>query len=688
MTSLPSLMDALLGRLGWTSLQAALLVGAIWLICRQLPRLSAATRSLLWWLVGAQLLLGLALPTPVALPLLAPAATEALPVVHLTPAPAFTPPSEYRVGNFAATAGNPATAEESTALPLSHAVVQKGTALPWRNMLLALWLAGVLLQAWAALRHWRDARAVLRASRVLDDANLQETCRSQAHAMGLRRCPSLRVSDAIHSPQVSGWWRPVVLLPADHALTAEESTLALSHELAHLRRGDLWLGWVPALAQRLFFFHPLVAWAMREYALNREAACDAQVMQRHQAAPQDYGRLLLRLGVAHPLHAGLAGASPTFLNLKRRLGMLQHGAQGATSRWRSAMLVLLVAAAGVLPYRVTEAAGEAAMPMAEAASVAAQATAAAPAVNATPAPDAVPAAKAADATPAAKAAPAPKPAVRATASAKPSYAWVPPPPPTPPSPPTPRTPPTPPVPPTPPTPMAGLSGHHVDIDINSDAGNGFALFDDKASTILVNGTDRDIEAAKRERNGSEPLLWFRRGNQAYVVRDAATIDRARSAYKPVHDIASMQTNIAAQQSRIAGIQSRMASRQGELAARQGELAARQGELQSQRAQLESQRAVLSSRPGVTAEDLREMDTQIRMVDNEIEHLASRQHTAADDRAYDHDLQELDRQQEALGRQQHALEVRQDELTSKADSQMQQVLDDAIARGVAKPVAIR
>ena len=73
MTSLPSLMDALLGRLGWTSLQAALLVGAIWLICRQLPRLSAATRSLLRWLVGAQLLLGLALPTPVALPLLAAA---------------------------------------------------------------------------------------------------------------------------------------------------------------------------------------------------------------------------------------------------------------------------------------------------------------------------------------------------------------------------------------------------------------------------------------------------------------------------------------------------------------------------------------------------------------------------------------------------------------------------------------
>src|SRR3546814_8140732 len=87
--------------------------------------------------------------------------------------------------------------------------------------------------------------------------------------------------------------------------------MAMAHELVHLRRGDLWLGWVPATAQWLFCFHPLVRWAMREYALNRESACDAQVMQHDQAAPQDYGRLLLRLGVAQPMHAGLAGASPS-----------------------------------------------------------------------------------------------------------------------------------------------------------------------------------------------------------------------------------------------------------------------------------------------------------------------------------------------------------------------------------------
>ncbi|MBV8159246.1 MAG: M56 family metallopeptidase, partial [Dyella sp.] len=417
MSALPSLMDTLLIRLGWTSLQAVLLIGAIGLICRQLPRLSAATRSLLWWLVGVQLLLGLVLPTPVALPLLsppAPAATLAVSVVQ--PAvQTFTAPSEHRIGSFGGGSATPIAVDDTIAPAMPQMEANhKDFNLPWQNILLAVWLAGVLLQLLVTGRHWREARAVLRTSNELNDPALLEACRVQAQATGLRQCPALRVSHAIRSPQVSGWWRPVVLLPAEHELTDEETALALAHELAHLRRGDLWLGWVPAIAQRVFFFHPLVAWAMREYAVNREAACDAQVMQQHHAAPQDYGRLLLRLGVAHPLHAGLAGASPTFLNLKRRLTMLQGVSQGATSRLRSAMLIIAVACAGVLPYRVTQAAAEPATPSR---APAAASTTATPSPEAAPAVQAAPAAKAATAAHATPAVAA-KPVVNAAPAAK------------------------------------------------------------------------------------------------------------------------------------------------------------------------------------------------------------------------------------------------------------------------------
>ncbi|HEY8682823.1 MAG TPA: M56 family metallopeptidase, partial [Rhodanobacter sp.] len=328
MDMLDHLAGIVLTRLVWTSIQAALLIGAVYLLGRLLPRLSAAMRCMLWWLVATQLLLGLLWSAPLELPLLSPPAVRASAGVG--------PQSSM----FVVTPTPAASAQPSLPPPAS--------TLSWRTGMAMLWLAALLVQLILAARQWRQARRVLRESRPLHDGSLLALCTRQARMLGLRACPQLRVSELIVSPQVIGLWRPSVLLPAGDALTTDEAAMAMAHELVHLRRGDLWLGWVPALAQRLFFFHPLVAWAMREYALNRESACDAQVLQQDHAAPQDYGRLLLRLGVAHPMHAGLAGASPSFHNLKRRLTMLQQTVNHPPSRTRGWLLVALIALVGVL----------------------------------------------------------------------------------------------------------------------------------------------------------------------------------------------------------------------------------------------------------------------------------------------------------------------------------------------------
>ncbi|HEV2682264.1 MAG TPA: M56 family metallopeptidase, partial [Rhodanobacter sp.] len=338
MESLNILLDTLLIRLAWTSAQAVLLIGAIWLIGRLLPQLSSALRCTLWWLVGLQLILGLCWSSPLQLRVLAPtpqiatvaqdhavlpavAITDAVSMVRVTSGPAQPTPSTWY--------------------------------LHWRLILISLWLAAVLVQLLIASKQWRSARRTLRDSHPLTDDSLRAVCAEQMHKLGLRRQPQLRVSATISSPQVTGLWRTTVLLPADQRLTLAESAMAMAHELAHLRRGDLWLGWIPAIAQRLFFFHPLVAWAVREYALSREAACDAQVLQQTGTMPQAYGHLLLRLGVAHPMHSGLAGASPSFHNLKRRLTMLQQSDNLPRQRARGWPLIILIVLAGVLPYRVT-----------------------------------------------------------------------------------------------------------------------------------------------------------------------------------------------------------------------------------------------------------------------------------------------------------------------------------------------
>jgi bla regulator protein blaR1 len=330
MESFNEIAHIVLIRLAWTSAQAALLVGLVALLIRLVPRLSAASRCLLWWLVGLQLMVGLACQLPVELRLLSPEKPTMIAGAHLATA-------------------HPADVALSMAFPSTPMT----TAFPWSAALMALWLAALAVQLVLAGVQWWQVRGVVRDSRPVDDHRLQALCDARARRLGLRRPPVLRVADGILSPHVVGLWRPTVVLPTAETLSSTELELALDHELAHLRRGDLWLGWVPALAQRLFFFHPLVRWAMREYALSREEACDVEVLNRNDADPAIYGRLLLRLGVQPAVCSGLATASPTFKNLKRRLIMLHKHASEPRQGAFGWIIVGAIALAGVVPYRVT-----------------------------------------------------------------------------------------------------------------------------------------------------------------------------------------------------------------------------------------------------------------------------------------------------------------------------------------------
>jgi hypothetical protein len=151
-----------------------------------------------------------------------------------------------------------------------------------------------------------------------------------------------------------------VLLPAGMALTGEERRLAIAHELMHVRRHDVALGWIPALAERWFFFHPLVRFAAREYVTAREAACDAAVVQALELEPADYGRVLVRFGVAGAVPAFVAGgASATASSLRRRLDMLQNVTSRRSRRLAWSVAALLVVA--MVPMEVV-ARGRVALP--------------------------------------------------------------------------------------------------------------------------------------------------------------------------------------------------------------------------------------------------------------------------------------------------------------------------------------
>ena len=333
------------------SLSGAVLAAFVWVACRALPALPASARAALWWVVSLKLLVGLLwlAPVPVPLPILPSQATPGVAAAFLPASPAprvaqgFSPAPSTIVGPAPLAATAPVAS--------------------WRAVATAVWALGLL--ALALRVAWQLRRSVARsACAELSSDERQSTVRTLARQMGVPRVPRVYDSDDVDAPMLVGLFRPRIVVPRARfaALTAREQRMALCHELAHERRADLWLGIVPALAERVFFFHPLARLASREYLVAREAACDADVVRAIGVSAQDYGQLLLTLGVA-PVDArfAAAGTSRTFSNLKRRILML--GLPTPTRKVQAAGWLLTgLTALALVPVQLVGRAGEVAVP--------------------------------------------------------------------------------------------------------------------------------------------------------------------------------------------------------------------------------------------------------------------------------------------------------------------------------------
>ncbi|HEX5460724.1 MAG TPA: M56 family metallopeptidase [Steroidobacteraceae bacterium] len=87
-------------------------------------------------------------------------------------------------------------------------------------------------------------------------------------------------SPAVVEPMLIGALRPRVLVPPDfeQRYSAEEREFVLAHERAHMRRGDTLVNAFGAAWLCVFWFNPLMFWAMRLLRFDQDLACDAAVL--------------------------------------------------------------------------------------------------------------------------------------------------------------------------------------------------------------------------------------------------------------------------------------------------------------------------------------------------------------------------------------------------------------------------
>lgn len=238
-------------------------------------------------------------------------------------------------------------------------------ALGWATWTVIAWLFGFsLVLLWSVAGHldtwWvaHSARAVTggRSHRLLGDVSRE---------LGITVPVTLLEGHPDAMPRTWGLRPKILLPPAAREWSDDKLRAVLVHELAHVRRHDWVLQVLAQAAEALHWFNPLVWYAARRMRIERERACDDQVLMLGSRATEYATHLLdiarsMRGGPFTP-STGLAVARKSQLS-RRLLDVLDATRRRAAVSPSLAAVVWLATALVVVPTAGAASATSAAAP--------------------------------------------------------------------------------------------------------------------------------------------------------------------------------------------------------------------------------------------------------------------------------------------------------------------------------------
>lgn len=217
----------------------------------------------------------------------------------------------------------------------------------WQPFVLLAWMVGVVL---CSLRLTGGVIWYVWLTRRLQPIpqELTAVVRRLTQQLGLSARVRVMVSSAVREPLAMRIIQPLIVLPASWLLNAPPLVVeaVLAHELAHIRRHDLWVNLVQRVVEALLFFHPAVWWLSRQIRRERELCCDALAVAVTGRAVE-YAQALeavarYRLAWSSPaMAAGMGGDRMALLERVRRVLGLETAAEAGW--WPVGLAGLLLA---------------------------------------------------------------------------------------------------------------------------------------------------------------------------------------------------------------------------------------------------------------------------------------------------------------------------------------------------------
>ena len=217
-----------------------------------------------------------------------------------------------------------------------------------RRLTVPVWIAGIALNlivlfAGVARITWLGSRS----QRILR-GTWAETAEDISRAYGLRRAIWLLEGDHPTLLVTWGWIRPKVMLPRGARDWSESRVrVVLSHELAHIRRGDWFVQMAAELVRSFYWFNPLLWIACGRLRQESEYACDDAVLNLGVEGTE-YATHLLDVARTFGRHAGiLSSGSPALAiarpsTLERRIRAMLNGHLNRTPITRFASVAVVI----------------------------------------------------------------------------------------------------------------------------------------------------------------------------------------------------------------------------------------------------------------------------------------------------------------------------------------------------------
>ena len=261
--------------------------------------------------------------------------------------------AEWSPPDFPAPVAANTGVDDNSAPPVSYAAVGATGAADFVWVARA-WLVGVFALALRIVFGLLVLEMLRRRGLVdLPDA-LVARFRALQERVGIKRLVRYCECQAVRVPAVIGLFRPIVLIPvrALTGLSVEQLEAVVAHELGHVKRFDVAVNFVQAIAETLFFFHPAVWWLNKRVRALREDCCD-DIAVSVTRGKVGYARALAEMASWRdaPHLAMAATGGPIAARVARLLGVRQHGAGARTAGALTASLVIAAAmVAGALSF--------------------------------------------------------------------------------------------------------------------------------------------------------------------------------------------------------------------------------------------------------------------------------------------------------------------------------------------------